>query len=86
MLDLDYLFLAIVFFFNLAQIPIQKIQHSASLCVEWHFLCSRFSSINITVPRVGGAFGGKSWDSCAFSAAATLAAYLTGRLVILGLT
>ncbi|KAK3739272.1 hypothetical protein RRG08_050477 [Elysia crispata] len=37
--------------------------------------------INITVPRLGGGFGGKSWDTCAFSAAATLAAYLTGRPV-----
>lgn len=41
--------------------------------------------INVTVPRIGGGFGGKSWDSVTFSTAATLAAYLTGRPVRLSL-
>jgi xanthine dehydrogenase/oxidase len=41
--------------------------------------------INITVPRLGGGFGGKAWDSCSISAAASLCAYLTGRPVRMSL-
>ncbi|XP_012937727.1 indole-3-acetaldehyde oxidase [Aplysia californica] len=37
--------------------------------------------INMTVPRVGGAFGGKAWDSCSITGAATMAAHLLGRPV-----
>ena len=36
-------------------------------------------SVNITVPRLGGAFGGKSWDASHFAAAATLGAYISDR-------
>lgn len=35
----------------------------------------------MTVPRVGGGFGGKAWDSCAVSSAVTLGAFLSGRCV-----
>ena len=38
-----------------------------------------FHSINITVPRIGGAFGGKSFDPALLSSAATLAAYISDR-------
>ncbi|KAH9519991.1 Primary amine oxidase 1, partial [Bulinus truncatus] len=41
--------------------------------------------INVTVPRIGGGFGGKAWDSCSTSTACTLAAYLTGRPVRISL-
>ncbi|BFZ03307.1 hypothetical protein BsWGS_06345 [Bradybaena similaris] len=41
--------------------------------------------VNITVPRLGGGFGGKAWDACAMSAAATLGAYVTGRPVRMSL-
>ncbi|XP_035826275.1 indole-3-acetaldehyde oxidase [Aplysia californica] len=37
--------------------------------------------INMTVPRVGGAFGGKLMDACSVTGAATLAAYVLGRPV-----
>jgi len=39
------------------------------------------SYINMVVPRVGGGFGGKAWDSCPMTAAATLAAYTLGKPV-----
>ncbi|GFS19659.1 xanthine dehydrogenase [Elysia marginata] len=48
-------------------------QHAAASIID-----KPLNFINVTVPRLGGAFGGKSWDSTMFSAAATLAAYLTG--------
>ncbi|GFO39127.1 aldehyde oxidase, partial [Plakobranchus ocellatus] len=41
--------------------------------------------VNIIVPRVGGAFGGKGWDAGLFGAAATLGAYSCGRPVRLSL-
>ncbi|KAH9519993.1 hypothetical protein Btru_071425 [Bulinus truncatus] len=41
--------------------------------------------INLTVPRVGGGFGGKAWDSCPVAAASTLGAFLTGRPVRMSL-
>uniref|UniRef100_A0A0B7B2H5 FAD-binding PCMH-type domain-containing protein n=1 Tax=Arion vulgaris TaxID=1028688 RepID=A0A0B7B2H5_9EUPU len=41
--------------------------------------------INVTVPRLGGGFGGKVFDSSAVSAAASLGAYLTGRPVRMSL-
>ncbi|XP_055877626.1 uncharacterized protein LOC106059685 [Biomphalaria glabrata] len=41
--------------------------------------------VNVTVPRLGGGFGGKAWDSCSTSTACTLAAYLTGRPVRIAL-
>ncbi|XP_059139141.1 uncharacterized protein LOC131927489 [Physella acuta] len=41
--------------------------------------------INVTVPRVGGGFGGKAWDSCAVSTAVTLGAFLSGRPVRMSL-
>ncbi|BFZ17322.1 hypothetical protein BsWGS_20361 [Bradybaena similaris] len=37
--------------------------------------------INVTVPRIGGGFGGKAMDSCAAAAAVTLGAYVTRRPV-----
>jgi len=37
--------------------------------------------INMTVPRIGGAFGGKAWDGCSTTAAATLAAHTLGQPV-----
>ena len=39
-----------------------------------------FRSINITVPRVGGGFGGKSVDSSTVASAVSLAAFLSKRL------
>nr|KAI8764756.1 xanthine dehydrogenase-like [Biomphalaria glabrata] len=41
--------------------------------------------VNVTVPRLGGGFGGKAWDSCSTSTACTLAAYLTGKPVRIAL-
>ncbi|RUS86926.1 hypothetical protein EGW08_005331 [Elysia chlorotica] len=41
--------------------------------------------INITVPRVGGSFGGKSFDPALLSSAATLGAYISERPVRLNL-
>ncbi|GFR62932.1 xanthine dehydrogenase/oxidase [Elysia marginata] len=41
--------------------------------------------INLTVPRLGGAFGGKTFDPALLSAAATLAAYVSDRPVRLNL-
>lgn len=41
--------------------------------------------INVTVPRIGGGFGGKAWDSCSVASAATLGAYITGRPVRMSL-
>ncbi|CAL1529227.1 unnamed protein product [Lymnaea stagnalis] len=41
--------------------------------------------INVTVPLIGGGFGGKNFDSSLVSAATTLGAYLTGRPVRMSL-
>lgn len=55
--------------------------HSSSyfFCLFENVICY---SINVTVPRIGGGFGGKAMDSCAAAAAVTLGAYVTRRYVV----
>ncbi|RUS82188.1 hypothetical protein EGW08_010070, partial [Elysia chlorotica] len=51
-------------------------QHAASIVID-----KPMNYINITVPRVGGAFGGKSTDTTTLASATSLAAFLSRRPV-----
>ncbi|KAK3789287.1 hypothetical protein RRG08_001677 [Elysia crispata] len=50
-----------------------------------HVIDQPMNYVNITVPRVGGGFGGKSLDSCTLAAGSTLGAYLSKRPVRLSM-
>ncbi|KAK3789286.1 hypothetical protein RRG08_001676, partial [Elysia crispata] len=55
-------------------------QHAASIVID-----KPMNYVNITVPRVGGGFGGKSTDTTTLASAASLAAYLSKRPVRLSI-